>query len=100
MALATLLRERTEEFAVLDSLDHGTPISTARHMIGGAVGNLEFNAQGAKTLMSEVIPIRPEALHFFYREPVGVCALIIPWNVPLTMVGSKLGAALSLATPA
>ena len=94
--IAAMLRERTEEFAMLDSLDHGTPISTARHMVAGAIGNLEFNAQGAKTLMSEVIPIRPDALHFFFREPVGVCALIIPWNVPLTMVGSKLGSALSL----
>jgi acyl-CoA reductase-like NAD-dependent aldehyde dehydrogenase len=94
--IAALLRERAEEFAKLDCLDHGTPISTARHMVGGAVGNLEFNAEGAKTLMSEVIPIRPDALHFFLREPVGVCALIIPWNVPLTMVGSKLGSAPSL----
>jgi acyl-CoA reductase-like NAD-dependent aldehyde dehydrogenase len=93
--IAALLRERADEFAMLDCLDHGTPISTARHMVAGAIGNLEFNAQGAKTLMSDVIPIRPDALHFFLREPVGVCALIIPWNVPLTMVGSKLGSALA-----
>jgi acyl-CoA reductase-like NAD-dependent aldehyde dehydrogenase len=94
--IAALLKERVEEFARLDALDHGTPVSTAYHMVGGAVANLDFNSQGARTIMSDVIPIRPDALHFFHREPVGVCALIIPWNVPLTMVGSKLGAALSL----
>ncbi len=94
--MAARLRERTEEFAMLDCLDHGTPISTARGMVFGAAGNMEFNAQAARTLMSDVIPVRPNALHFFHREPVGVAALIIPWNVPLVMVGSKLGAALSL----
>ena len=94
--IVALLQERAEEFAMLDCLDHGTPISAARQLVAAAVGNLEFNAHGAKTLMSEVIPIRPDALHFFLREPVGVCALIIPWNVPLMMVGAKLGAALSL----
>jgi acyl-CoA reductase-like NAD-dependent aldehyde dehydrogenase len=65
-------------------------------MVAGAAGNIEFNAQTARTLMADVIPIRPDALHFFHREPVGVCALIIPWNVPLTMIGAKLGAALSV----
>jgi acyl-CoA reductase-like NAD-dependent aldehyde dehydrogenase len=94
--IGTLLRERTEEFAMLDCLDHGTPIMAARQMVAGAAGNIEFNAQAARTLMADVIPIRPNALHFFYREPVGVCALIIPWNVPLTMIGAKLGAALSV----
>ncbi len=94
--IAALLRERVEEFARLDSLDHGTPMTMAPHMIGGAAANFDFNSQGARTLMSDVIPFRPEALYFFHREPVGVCALIIPWNVPLAMVGSKLGAALSL----
>jgi len=94
--MATLLRERIEEFALLDTLDHGTPITTAKQMVGGAAANLDFNSQGARTIMSEVIPVRPNALHFFHREPVGVCGLIIPWNVPLIMVGSKLGAALSL----
>jgi acyl-CoA reductase-like NAD-dependent aldehyde dehydrogenase len=94
--IGALIREHTEEFAMLDCLDHGTPITTARHMVGAAAANFEFNAQAARTLMSDVIPVRPNALHFFYREPVGVCALIIPWNVPLVMIGSKLGAALSV----
>jgi acyl-CoA reductase-like NAD-dependent aldehyde dehydrogenase len=94
--IGTLIREHTEELAMLDCLDHGTPITAARQMVAGAAGNIEFNAQAARTLMADVIPIRPDALHFFYREPVGVCALIIPWNVPLTLIGAKLGAALSV----
>jgi acyl-CoA reductase-like NAD-dependent aldehyde dehydrogenase len=94
--IGALIREHAEEFAMLDCLDHGTPITMARHMTAGAAANFEFNAQAARTLMADVIPIRPDALHFFHREPVGVCALIIPWNVPLPLIGSKLGAALSV----
>jgi acyl-CoA reductase-like NAD-dependent aldehyde dehydrogenase len=95
--IGALIREHTEELAMLDCLDHGTPITMARHMItAGAAGNFEFNAQAARSLMADVIPIRPDALHFFHREPVGVCALIIPWNVPLPLIGSKLGSALSV----
>lgn len=94
--LAQLLRERAEEFAQIDCLDHGTPITAARRMVMGTAGNLEFNAHAARALMGEVIPINSQMIHFQKREPVGVAALIIPWNVPLVMVGSKLGAALSV----
>ena len=94
--MAAALKEHVEEFAKIDTLDHGTPITMARHMVFGAANNLEFNAQASRSLMGDVIPIRPDAFHYFKREPVGVAALIIPWNVPLVMVGSKLGAALSV----
>ena len=94
--IGPLLREHAEELAMLDCIDHGTPISMARAMVEGTIGNFEFNAQAARTLMADVMPIRSNALHFFHREPVGVCALIIPWNVPLVMIGCKLGAALSV----
>jgi acyl-CoA reductase-like NAD-dependent aldehyde dehydrogenase len=94
--IGTLLRERIDEFALLDTLDHGTPISMSRHMIMGAALNFEYNAQASRALMGQVLPIRSTNLHYMQREPVGVCALIIPWNVPLAMVASKLGAALSV----
>jgi acyl-CoA reductase-like NAD-dependent aldehyde dehydrogenase len=94
--IAAELRNHAEEFAQLDRMDHGTPIGTARHMIMGAVANFEFNAQASRSLMGETIPIRSNTFHYFQREPVGVCALIIPWNVPLVMVASKLGSALSV----
>ena len=94
--IATMLREHVEEFAQIDALDHGTPINAARRMVYGAANNLEFNGQASRSLMGDVIPINSDNFHYFRREPVGVCALIIPWNVPLVMVGSKLGAALSV----
>ena len=38
--------------------------------------------------------MKPGTTFFLQREPVGVCGLIIPWNVPLRMIAIKLGAAL------
>ena len=68
--IGPLLREHAEELAMLDCIDHGTPISMARGMVEGTIGNFEFNAQAARTLMADVMPIRSNALHFFHREPV------------------------------
>jgi betaine-aldehyde dehydrogenase len=94
--IGTLIREDFQELAMIDCLDHGTPIAKARMMAIGAALSFEYAAQASRALMSDVMPINNDTLHYFRREPVGVCGLIIPWNVPLIMVASKLGAALSV----
>lgn len=94
--IGVLLKENAEEFARLDALDHGTPINMARHLIDSAALGFEYNSQAGRALMGEVLPIRRTALHYMQREPVGVCALIIPWNVPLAMIAAKMGAALAV----
>ena len=94
--LANLIKENAEELTRLDCLDHGTPVNLARMFTGATAGNIEFSAQAARAMLGDVIPIRPDIFHYFIHEPVGVCALIIPWNVPLMMIGTKLGAALSM----
>ena len=37
----------------------------------------------------------PNTLHYTTREPIGVCALITPWNVPLAIAAWKLAPALA-----
>lgn len=93
--IAAMLKKETEKFAHIDAIDHGTPIMMARRMVGGAANNIEFSAQASRAMFGEVIPINQNNFHYHRREPVGVCALIIPWNVPLVMIGSKMGAALA-----
>ncbi|MBN1630056.1 MAG: aldehyde dehydrogenase family protein, partial [Thermoleophilia bacterium] len=90
--IGVLLKEHPEEFAQLDALDHGTPINMARHLIDSAALGFEYNSQAGRALLGEVLPIRRTALTYLQREPVGVCALIIPWNVPLAMIAAKMGA--------
>ena len=46
--------------------------------------------------MGEVIPAIPDTLSYLQRVPVGVCAIITPWNVPFLMMVSSLTPALAV----
>jgi acyl-CoA reductase-like NAD-dependent aldehyde dehydrogenase len=87
---------RAKEFVELNVLDHGTPVRTAWLQTLGYGQHMEYAAQASRALMADNIPLRPGALTFLRREPRGVCALIIPWNVALMMIVAKLGAALAV----
>lgn len=93
--IAEMLRDQAKDFAQIDVLDHGTPINMAYMMVQLTISSLEFNAQVSRALMGSVIPMDSNNLHYLKREPVGVCALIIPWNMPMVTFAMKLGAALS-----
>ncbi len=93
--LAQSIRENAEELGKLDVLDHGTPARTAFFMAMGSAANLDFAADTARTMMNEMIPASGNTLTYTKREPVGVVALITPWNAPLMMICDKLGAILA-----
>lgn len=92
--IADAFRAHAQELAELDTLDHGTPIKKAFLGVTWAAECLEYAAQAGRGLTGEVIPVKSGTTFFLQREPVGVCGLIIPWNVPLRMIAIKLGAAL------
>ena len=93
--LSQKIRENAEELGRLDTLDHGTPAKMAFFMAMGSAANLNFAADTARTMMSEMIPASGNTLTYTRKEPVGVVALITPWNAPLMMICDKLGAILS-----
>lgn len=93
--VADELDKRSEELAQLDVIDHGTPISLGRMWEHAGVSNLRYTASAARALMGDSIPMRPNAIYNLERQPIGVCGLIIPWNSPILMVTSKLGACLA-----
>ncbi|MBX3170403.1 MAG: aldehyde dehydrogenase family protein [Candidatus Eremiobacteraeota bacterium] len=97
--LADLIEQNLEEFAELESLDNGKPISVARVAdVPLAVDLFRYMAGWATKIEGNTIPISvPGAEYFSYtlREPVGVVAQIIPWNFPLLMAAWKLGPALA-----
>ena len=97
--LADLIEKNLEEFAELESLDNGKPISVARVAdVPLAVDLFRYMAGWATKIEGNTIPIStPGAEYFSYtlREPVGVVAQIIPWNFPLLMAAWKLGPALA-----
>ena len=100
--LADLLEAHTEEFAYLESLDNGKPLTIARAAdVPLAVDLFRYMAGWATKIEGNTIPISvpytPGAKYLAYtlREPVGVAAQIIPWNFPLLMAAWKLGPALA-----
>ncbi len=100
--LADLLETNLEEFARLDSLDNGKPLTVARAAdVPLAVDLFRYMAGWATKIHGSTFPISvpyaPGAKFFSYtqREPIGVVGQIIPWNFPLLMAAWKLGPALA-----
>jgi len=97
--LADLIERHAEEFAQLETLDNGKPLSVARVAdIPLVVDHFRYYAGWATKVEGETIPVSipgQRFLNYTLREPVGVIGQIIPWNFPLLMVAWKLGAALA-----
>ncbi len=95
--LADLVQQNADELAELESLDNGKPVKLARIVdVNQTIAWLRHFAGWAERIRGEVIPVRQPELHCYTRkEPVGVCAQIIPWNFPMLMASWKLGPALA-----
>jgi phenylacetaldehyde dehydrogenase len=97
--LADLIEKHGEDFAQLETLDNGKPISVARVAdVPLVVDHFRYYAGWATKVEGETIPVSIPGMHvmtYALREPVGVVGQIIPWNFPLLMAAWKLGAALA-----
>ena len=100
--LADLIQQHADEFATLETLDNGKPLTVARAAdVPLTVDMFRYMAGWATKLEGTTIPISvpytPGAQYFAYtlREPVGVIGQIIPWNFPLLMAAWKLAPALA-----
>ncbi len=83
---AGVIGERAEELAQVMAREVGKPIGEARGEVGRCVVILRYYAGEAVREMGEVIPSQsPGALQYSLREPLGVVALITPWNFPLAI---------------
>ena len=100
--VADLLEKNLEEFAQLESLDNGKPLTIARAAdLPLAIDMFRYMAGWATKIEGNTIPLSvpytPGAKYLAYtvREPIGVVGQIIPWNFPLLMAAWKLAPALA-----
>ena len=93
--VAALVRERLEDIAVVEARNGGKPIGDARGEVGGAAASFEYFGGAANKIFGESIPVQDLGLDVTLREPVGVCALIVPWNFPLLIAAWKIAPALA-----
>ena len=96
-ALADLVLEHGDEFALLDSVDMGAPLHWLKTRSQGAAGRLRWYAAQARGVRGETIEnSRPdEFFTYTVKEPVGVVGAIIPWNGPLGAAIAKIGPVLA-----
>ena len=95
--LADLLEQHLEEFAELESLDNGKPLSVARVAdVPLSVDHFRYMSGWCTKLEGSTFPISVKGhVAWTLREPVGVVGQIVPWNFPLLMTVWKLGPALA-----
>jgi acyl-CoA reductase-like NAD-dependent aldehyde dehydrogenase len=95
-----LVRERQDELATLEARNGGKPIGNARAEIDIVANVFEYWGGAANKIMGETIPIVPPGIDVTLREPVGVCALITPWNFPAVIASWKIAPALACGNTA
>ena len=96
-ACADAMAAHHEELAQLESLDTGKPINSARGEIFAAIGAIRYYAGWADKITGTTHSINMPGDHHVYtlKEPVGVAALVVPWNYPIVMAAMKLGPCLA-----
>jgi aminomuconate-semialdehyde/2-hydroxymuconate-6-semialdehyde dehydrogenase len=93
--MASLIEERLEELAAIETSDNGKPIGVSSTVdIPRAAVNLKFFAD-AITQFSQDSYSTPHALNFTKRSPLGIVTCISPWNLPLYLFTWKIAPALA-----
>ncbi|BFG77002.1 aldehyde dehydrogenase family protein [Paraburkholderia terrae] len=96
MRFSELLREHQDEIAALESLDAGKPLAAVKRQdVPAAIDTLAYYAGWCDKINGQVVPVRPDALTYTVREPVGVVGAIVPWNFPLMIGMWKIAPALA-----
>ncbi|TCL77142.1 MULTISPECIES: aldehyde dehydrogenase family protein [unclassified Curtobacterium] len=94
--VADLIEERLEELAVLETRDNGKPIERSRADTATSARVFRYYAGAPSRLTGTVVPVDGGAHHVYTTlEPVGVAALILPWNFPIMTGAFKLAPALA-----
>jgi aldehyde dehydrogenase (NAD+) len=96
LRLADLLERERENFALLDTLDMGSPIRHTRGSVGLLVDLLRYYAGMARSIHGETAQTSiPGMFACTLKEPVGVIGAITPWNGPLWAAVLKVGPVLA-----
>ncbi len=92
--LANALEAAQEELAQLEARNAGKPIGDARGEMGMVVDTFRYYAGAPERALGDTIPVAG-GVAMTFREPLGVVALITPWNFPLAIASWKLAPALA-----
>jgi aldehyde dehydrogenase (NAD+) len=97
LRIADEIEARAEELALTNTRENGSPITETRGAAANAAGIFRYFASLAEYLEKDDVrpfPFAPGQESVVRRDPIGVCALIAPWNFPINLVVIKLAPAL------
>jgi betaine-aldehyde dehydrogenase len=94
LAIADVLTQRAEDIALIESRNVGKPIADARGEVAMVIETFRYYAGAPERLLGETIPVAG-GVDVTFREPLGVVALIVPWNFPLAIASWKVAPALA-----
>ncbi len=94
--VAALIRENAEDLAKAEARNVGKPIRDARDEVGLAADCFDYYAGATNKVFGQTIPSAAPGVLMTFREPVGVCGIIVPWNFPIAITSWKVAPALSM----
>ena len=91
-----LVDEQMEDLAKTMTEEQGKPLKEARGEMNYANGFISWYAEEGKRIYGETIPATQQNKRLFvHKQPVGVTAVITPWNFPAAMITRKVAPALA-----
>jgi acyl-CoA reductase-like NAD-dependent aldehyde dehydrogenase len=92
---ADLLERHVDEIGLLETRDMGMAIGDARWCVGNAAAVMRYYAGAVDKFFGATIPVDRDGVLMTFREPIGVVALITPWNFPLNIANWKTAPAIA-----
>lgn len=90
-----LLMQHQDELAAIMTVEQGKPLKEAKGEIAYAASYIEWFSEEAKRAYGDIIPSAANSEIFVFKEAIGVCAAITPWNFPAAMITRKVAPALA-----
>ena len=90
-----IMRRRSEELARTITLEEGKPLADARGEVRRAMNIIEYAAGEGRRMFGYTTPSElPNTVAYTVRRPLGVVAIITPWNFPIAIPAWKMAPAL------
>jgi betaine-aldehyde dehydrogenase len=94
--LAQLIRDHADELARAETRNVGKPIRDSRDEVNLAANCFEYYGGATNKVGGQTIPGAAPGVLMTFREPIGVCGIIVPWNFPIAIASWKTAPALAM----
>src|ERR1051325_4701092 len=90
------VKKELQELAVVLTKEQGKPVGDPQREIEHFMHGMNFYADLASKIRGSYVPLPDNKMYgMVLKQPVGVCGAIVPWNFPITLMGTKVGPALA-----